>query len=62
MNLTTLCAIRGEARGRVRLCSPGGCAGAGGLVTGQADLLRAAVTSIAVPSALVAFLLGMWLR
>ncbi|MGV9665303.1 hypothetical protein ACWDUL_10790 [Nocardia niigatensis] len=42
--------------------APAVCAGAGGLVTGQADLLRAAVTSIAVTSALVAFRLGMWLR
>ncbi|MTE16070.1 hypothetical protein [Nocardia aurantiaca] len=42
--------------------APAVCAGAGGLITGQEDLLRAAVTSIAGTSALVAFLLGMWLR
>ncbi|MFD6162369.1 hypothetical protein ACFWF7_39370 [Nocardia sp. NPDC060256] len=42
--------------------APAVCAGAGGLITGQADLLRAAVTSIAGTSALVALLLGMWLR
>ncbi|MFI6041851.1 hypothetical protein ACIA8C_09465 [Nocardia sp. NPDC051321] len=42
--------------------APALCAGAGGLATGQMDLLRAAVTSIAGTSALVALLLGMWLR
>ncbi|MFF0634325.1 hypothetical protein ACFYTS_17660 [Nocardia sp. NPDC004151] len=42
--------------------APAVCAGAGGVVTGQADLLCAAMTSIAGTSALVAFLLGMWLR
>ncbi|MEU7141547.1 hypothetical protein ABZ942_18975 [Nocardia sp. NPDC046473] len=42
--------------------APAVCAGAGGLITGQAELLRAAVTSIAGTSALVALLLGMWLR
>ncbi|MEV6558353.1 hypothetical protein AB0M22_21760 [Nocardia sp. NPDC051756] len=42
--------------------APAVCAGAGGLVTGRADLLLAAVTSIAGTSALVALLLGMWLR
>lgn len=42
--------------------APAVCAGAGGLITGRADLLRAAVTSIAGTSAFVALLLGMWLR
>ncbi|MFI6166338.1 hypothetical protein ACIBCN_06075 [Nocardia sp. NPDC051052] len=42
--------------------APALCAGAGGLATGRMDLLRAAVTSIAGTSALVALLLGMWLR
>lgn len=42
--------------------APAVCAGAGGLTTGRTDLLLAAVTSIAGTSALVALLLGMWLR
>lgn len=42
--------------------APAVCAGAGGLITGQANLLRAAVTSIAGTSAFVALLLGIWLK
>lgn len=42
--------------------APALCAGAGGLITRQPELMRAAVTSVAVPSAVVAFLLGMWLQ
>ncbi|MFI1918113.1 hypothetical protein [Nocardia sp. NPDC020380] len=42
--------------------APAVCAGAGGLITGQVGLLRAAVTSIAGTSAFVAFLLGIWLK
>ncbi|WP_330181197.1 hypothetical protein OHB26_33190 [Nocardia sp. NBC_01503] len=42
--------------------APAVCAGAGGLVTAQPSLLLAAATSIAGTSALVALLLGAWLR
>lgn len=38
------------------------CAGAGGLATAQPSLLLAATTSIAGTSAMVALLLGAWLR
>ncbi|WP_222932796.1 hypothetical protein [Nocardia yunnanensis] len=42
--------------------APALCAGAGGLITRQPGLMIAAVTSIAGTSAVVAFLLGMWLQ
>ncbi|WP_457029558.1 hypothetical protein [Kitasatospora sp. P5_F3] len=42
--------------------APALMAGAAGVVTGQRDLAVAAVTSIAGTSAVVAFLVGAWLR
>ncbi|MGW4245705.1 hypothetical protein [Nocardia sp. NPDC004722] len=42
--------------------APAICAGAGGIATGRADLLIAALTSIAGTSAVVAWTIGMWLR
>ncbi|WP_460719040.1 hypothetical protein [Nocardia heshunensis] len=42
--------------------APAICAGAGGFATGRADLMVAALTSIAGTSALVALAVGMWLR
>ncbi|MER6394966.1 hypothetical protein ACFWA9_07420 [Kitasatospora sp. NPDC059973] len=42
--------------------APALMAGTAGVVTGQADLTVAAVTSIAGTSAVVAFLVGAWLR
>ncbi|MFD5621237.1 hypothetical protein [Streptomyces yangpuensis] len=42
--------------------APALTAGAAGIVTGQRDLAVAAVTSIAGTSAVVAFLVGAWLR
>ncbi|WP_067813313.1 hypothetical protein [Nocardia inohanensis] len=42
--------------------APAICAGTGGLITGQANLVRAAVTSIAGTSALIALLLGIALQ
>ncbi|WP_433664412.1 hypothetical protein ACQPW1_21105 [Nocardia sp. CA-128927] len=42
--------------------APALCAGIGGLVTGQHDLLLAAATSIAGTSAVVAALVGIWLQ
>ncbi|MFJ6785514.1 hypothetical protein [Streptomyces yangpuensis] len=42
--------------------APALTAGAAGIATGQRDLAVAAVTSIAGTSAVVAFLLGAWLR
>lgn len=42
--------------------APAICAGAGGLITGRADLMVAALTSIAGTSAVVALAIGMWLR
>ncbi|MEU8461576.1 hypothetical protein [Streptomyces sp. NPDC029003] len=42
--------------------APAVMAGSAGVVTGQADLTRAACTSIAGSSAVVAFLVGTWLR
>ncbi|MFE3193901.1 hypothetical protein ACFXHA_33205 [Nocardia sp. NPDC059240] len=42
--------------------APAICAGAGGLITGRADLMVAALTSIAGTSAVVALAIGMWLQ
>ncbi|MEV6522427.1 hypothetical protein AB0M43_10830 [Longispora sp. NPDC051575] len=46
----------------VAYLSPAVMAGAGGVITGQGDLLLAAVTSIAGTSAVVAALIGAWLQ
>ncbi|MEV6101762.1 hypothetical protein [Nocardia sp. NPDC051981] len=42
--------------------APALSAGVGGLLTGRTELALAALTSIAGTSAVVAFLLGLWLR
>ncbi|WP_405497207.1 hypothetical protein [Nocardia sp. NBC_00511] len=46
----------------VAYAAPAICAGASGLVSGRTDLVFAAVSSIAGTSAVVAFVLGMWLQ